>query len=277
MHVKSCLLLAMLSLAGCSQQALYTNLQEREANDMMAILLTSDIVCNKVPGAENTWSIMVDSSQFSQSVQLLNETGFPKDKFDSIGETFKKSGLVSSPTEERIRYVHALSNELAETLTHIHGVITARVHIVLPDNNIYAEKIAPASASVFISYLPQINLDDCAREIRQLVTNSIEGLSYDKVNLTLFPASNPNERLPFIANKKPNITSILGVKVSVASVESMVALLIVMLLLGAATCWGTLQLMEKYKVKTKRTRKQQPSEAVQAEQKPSADDSTGAA
>ena len=277
MRIKFCLLLAMFSLAGCSQQALYTNLQEREANDMMAILLTSDIVCNKVPGVENTWNIMVDSSQFSQSVQLLNETGFPKDKFDSIGETFKKSGLVSSPIEERIRYVHALSSELAETLTHIHGVITARVHIVLPENNIYAEKIAPASASVFISYLPQINLDDCAREIRQLVTNSIEGLSYDKVNLALFPASNPNERLPFITNKKPNITSILGVKVSVASVDSMVALLIVMLLLGAATCWGILRLMEKYNVKTKRTRKQQPSEAVQSEQKPSADDSTGAA
>lgn len=218
----SCLLLL---LAGCGQQVLYTGLPEKEANDMAAILLASSINCEKLSGAENTWNISVDESQFSQAVQLLNEAGYPKDTFSSLGDVFKKSGLVSSPTEERIRFMHALSDELAETLTHIHGVVTARVHIVLPDNDPYTDKITPSSASIFISYLPQINLEDCAKDIRQLVTNSIEGLSYDKVTLSMFPASMPNDRVPLSLNFNKPSKRILGVEVVSGSIFNLIILL----------------------------------------------------
>lgn len=228
-------LLLSLVLTGCGQQTLYTGLPEKEVNDMVAILLSNNISCDKVSGAESTWNAMVDKSQFSQAVQLLNEAGYPKDTFSSLGDAFKKSGLVSSPTEERIRFMHALSEELSETLTHIHGVVTARVHIVLPDNDPYTDKVTPSSASVFISYLPQINLDDCSRDIRQLVTNSIEGLSYDKVTLSMFPASNPNERLPLSSNTtKPVLKNVLGVNVSNSSFLNMVLLLIGCFVVGIA-------------------------------------------
>lgn len=237
----SCLLL----LAGCGQQTLYTGLPEKEVNDMVAILLVNDISCTKVAGAENTWNITIDPTQFSQGVQLLNEAGYPKDTFSSLGETFKKSGLVSSPTEERIRFMHALSDELAETITHIHGVVTARVHIVLPDNDPYTEKITPSSASIFISYLPQINLDDCTQEIRQLVTNSIEGLVYDKVNLSLFPASNPNDRLPFATTKKPTTKNIFWVKVSTASIGPFIVLLCTFFILGILIGSGVFFFLQK--------------------------------
>lgn len=233
MHRNLGWLLLSLVLTGCGQQQLYTGLPEKEVNDMVAILLSNNINCDKVAGAESTWTAMVDKSQFSQAVQLLNEAGYPKDTFASLGDTFKKSGLVSSPTEERIRFMHALSEELSETLTHIHGVVTARVHIVLPDNDPYTDKITPSSASVFISYLPQINLDDSSRDIRQLVTNSIEGLSYDKVTLSMFPASNPNERLPLSSvNVKPMLKNVLGVNVSVHSFMKMILLLVACLFVG---------------------------------------------
>ena len=253
MKKRALISLSLLSLAGCGQQILYKGLPEKEVNDMAAILLSNDIACTKIAGAENTWDLTVDKTQFSQGVQLLNEAGYPKDTFSSLGEAFKKSGLVSSPTEERIRFMHALSDELAETLTHIHGVVTARVHIVLPDNDPYTEKFTPSSASVFISYLPQINLDDCSREIRQLVTNSIEGLSYDKVNLSMFPASNPNDRLPFANAKKPNTKDIFGVKISIASVAPFFTLLGVFFVLGILSGVGVLFLLKHFK--------EQPTEA----------------
>lgn len=227
----SCLLLL---LAGCGQQVLYTGLPEKEANDMSAILLSNSVNCEKLSGAENTWNISVDKSQFSQAVQLLNEAGYPKDTFSSLGDVFKKSGLVSSPTEERIRFMHALSDELAETLTHIHGVVTARVHIVLPDNDPYTDKITPSSASVFISYLPQINLEDCSKDIRQLVTNSIEGLSYDKVTLSMFPASMPNDRVPLSLNLNKTSKRILGVEVVSGSILNLIILLGLCMGLGIA-------------------------------------------
>lgn len=227
MFLKWGISLCVLVLAGCGQQTLYTNLPEKEVNEMVAILLSNHVTCDKISGSEGLWNMVVSKEQFSEAVLLLNEAGYPRDSFSSLGEAFKKSGLVSSPLEERIRFMYALSEELSETLTHIHGVATARVHIVLPDNDPYTENITPSSASVFISYLPQIDLEDCVRDIRQLVTNSIEGLSYDKVNVSLFPASNPNERLPLssIRTEAPYKT-LLGVSVRNSSVQTFFLILI---------------------------------------------------
>ena len=249
--------LLALVLAGCGQQTLYTNLPEKEVNEMVAILLSNHVTCDKVSGSEGLWNMIVSKDEFSEAVLLLNEAGYPRDSFSSLGEAFKKSGLVSSPLEERIRFMYALSEELSETITHIHGVVTARVHIVLPDNDPYTEKITPSSASVFISYLPQINLEDCVRDIRQLITNSIEGLAYDKVNVSLFPASNPNERLPLssIRTEAP-FKTICGVSVRNSSVSSFIFMLIGVLAIGLAVGMLIPRFLKKEK-------KQEPS--VEAE------------
>ena len=63
----------------------------------------------------------------------MHNNGFPRGQFTTIGEVFKKSGMVSSPTEDRIRFMYALSQSLSETISQIDGVVTARVHIVLPE------------------------------------------------------------------------------------------------------------------------------------------------
>jgi len=184
-------LLLLLALVGCGSQALYTRLQEKEANEMIAILSQNGISSAKTPGEDETWNIQVATSEFGQAVDLLKRKGYPKDRFESIGSVFKKSGLVSSPLEERVRFMYALSEDLSETLTHIQGVVTARVHIVLPENDPYAEKITPSSAAIFITHFPNANIEASIREIKYLVTNSIEGLDYDKVTVALFPVS-PN-------------------------------------------------------------------------------------
>jgi type III secretion protein J len=76
---------------------------------MMAILLQRDIPCTKSAGKEERWVLKVAQADFSRAVDLLRAQGYPKDKFTKMGEVFQKSGLVSSPTEERIRYMYALS------------------------------------------------------------------------------------------------------------------------------------------------------------------------
>jgi type III secretion protein J len=212
-----------LLIAGCSTQPLYTNLGEREANEMLAILMMKSIGATKMPGAENAWNINVATSQFAEALSALDTAGYPKDKFASLGEVFKKSGLVSSPLEERVRFMYAMSETLSETLTHIYGVVTARVHIVLPDNSIYAEKLLPSSASVFISYLPHVNVEEFVKDIKQLVTNSIEGLSYNNVTVVLSPSSTAKERIPFegapTASSSREQKTILGLKIAEESIQ----------------------------------------------------------
>ncbi len=209
-------LAASLLLTGCAKIVLLSNLPEKEVNEMLAILLSRGIPAQKVIGTEEGyWSIDVTKEDIAQSVDVLNEYGYPHDKFESVGKVFQKSGLVSSPSEERIRFMYALSQSLAETISEIDGVLTARVHVVLQNNDPFSDVKTPASASVFVKYRRGSGVEGLASQIKRLVANSIEGLNYDKISLiyvpsdinpgttnfpikTTPPIAEPNTRLPWI-------------------------------------------------------------------------------
>lgn len=179
---------ALLTATGCAKVELYSQLDEQQANEMMAVLLAEDIQCNKLAGEETTWKVEVSQADFSKAVNRLRQKGYPKTTYTGMGDVFKKSGLVSSPTEERIRFMHALSQELSQTISQIDGVVSARVHIVLPNNNPFGDTIQPSSASVFVKHQPNANLSVQIPEITRLVVGSIEGLEYDAVSTVLFAA-----------------------------------------------------------------------------------------
>ncbi len=180
-------LLPLLLLSACKTN-LYTGLSEQDANEMIAVLIRHNLDSSKSSGDKGTWDIMVEESQLAQAVEVLKSTGYPRDSYKSIGDVFGSSGLVSSPMEERIRFIYALSQELANTLSRIDGVIDARVHIVLPENDPLAQTIEPSSASVFIKHSQESNVDEVIPQIKHLVLNSIEGLTYNNVTVVLFPS-----------------------------------------------------------------------------------------
>lgn len=204
----------VLFISGCKVE-LYSNLPEREANEMLAILLSKGIGCDKIPGKEGTWGLSVGQQEIATAVQVLQDAGYPRDKFVNIGDMFKKEGLVSSPLEERVRFVYALSQEISETLSRIDGVLTARTQIVLPENNPLSDNLQPSSASVFIKHRQDADLESSIPKIKKLVVNSIEGLAYDKVTVVLFPSE---ERMGSV--EKPPFKRVLGVKVATDSVRN---------------------------------------------------------
>jgi type III secretion protein J len=203
------LLLLPLILAGCKVE-LYSNVSEDDANTMMAVLLKNRVECDKIQAQEQSWTIRVDRSDISKALDILKAEGYPRQVFTSMGDVFKKEGLFSSPVEERIRYVYALSQDLSNTIARIDGVLAARVHIVLPENNPLSERTVPSAASVFVKYRPDCNVQAYILRIKDLVVNSIEGLTYDKVTVVLVEAQ------PDFARETEEVEtrSILGVKVA---------------------------------------------------------------
>lgn len=179
----------MLCLAGCKVD-LYTNLSEEDAVQMWAILLDHGLDGEKFVGRNGTFGLKVEESQVARAVQILKECGYPRKKFENGAVLFKKEGLISSPLEERARFLYALSQSLEETLTNIDGVQVARVHIVMPETTPFSERVAPASASVLIKHNPEANLSRLKTAIKLVITKSIEGLDYSHVTLALVPASN---------------------------------------------------------------------------------------
>jgi type III secretion protein J len=179
-------------LAGCdSETTLNSSLEERQANLVMAALLDDGIYCRKVEGEEGTWNVMIGEKDFARAANLLERRGLPKREFNGVSETFKKTGMVSSPSEERIRFMDALAQDLSRTITSIDGVVDARVHVVLPDNDPFAKKTLPSSAAVAIRARWDVDLSDRIPSIKSLVKNSIEGLQYEKISVTVFNDAPP--------------------------------------------------------------------------------------
>ena len=184
-----------LLLAGCDRETtLHSGLAERQANLVMAALLDAGIGCHKSPGEEGTWNVSVVESRFAEAVNLLKKAGLPRNDHQGIGEVFKKTGMISSPSEERIRFMDALAQDIAKTISGIEGVVDARVHIVLPENDPFARHAMPSSAAVAIRSRWDADLTDVIPSVKGLVKNAIEGLQYEKIMVTVFRDSPPKKR-----------------------------------------------------------------------------------
>ncbi|MDR0727587.1 MAG: type III secretion inner membrane ring lipoprotein SctJ [Puniceicoccales bacterium] len=258
--------------SGCGKSPLYSNVSERQANEMISILRMRNMEVSKIAGAENMWTVVVANTDFSNAVEVLNLFGYPRDDFSTLGKVFQKSGLVSSPTEERARFMYAISESIAETISHITGVVTARVNIVLPTTNSFTEAVTPSSASVFILYRPGTNMEDFIRDIKNLVTNSIEGLSYDKVSVALFPSPVVND----VISEGNQVINLLGIHMTHSSIWVFLLLLLIVAVAVAAISFVGAKILYDY-MTVKRDEKERlkaaadgdkSEEASAAEEKP---------
>jgi type III secretion protein J len=179
-------LLVALLLTACEAE-LYNNLDQRQANEMVATLQQRGIPAQRMAVKGGLFTVVVDKARFADAINILKEAGLPKQEFQSMGQVFKKDGLVSSPTQERAQMIFALSQELSRTVSEIDGVLSARVHLVLPENDPLRQQLVPSSASVFIRHRSTTPVGNLVPQVKMLVANGVAGLSYDKVSVVLVP------------------------------------------------------------------------------------------
>lgn len=177
-------LAAAVLLSGCRTE-LYTTLPEQEANEMLALLLHDGLSATKLQAKDGTDTILVEDKQFAVAVDVLRARGYPRERFSTINDVFQPSGLMASPIQEQARFLWALGQELSRTVSQIDGVLTARVQVVLPDNDLLKRDPTPSSASVFVRYDDASQVAALVSQIKMLVANSVQGLTYDKVSVVL--------------------------------------------------------------------------------------------
>jgi type III secretion protein J len=194
-------LLALLLLSGCGEQEVYGKLTEASANEMIAVLSQSGVKAAKVAGEKENWSITVAPDDFARAVETLRAQGLPHETYDSLGTVFKKEGFTSTPLEERARLIYGLSQELSRTISEIDGVVQARVHLTMPEADPLSREAKPSAASVFVKYRTGFDLRSQTAAIKALVTNGIDGLTYDRVSVVMVPA----QALPTVAKDQSSI------------------------------------------------------------------------
>lgn len=179
-------------LASC-KQILYKEVAEQEANEMLEVLYSNDINAKKEYITNETVTVLVDSKDFNRAISILKRKGYPKAKFKSVGDVFAESSLIPSALEEKAKYVYAIEQSLANTISNLDGVLSSRVHIVYPERDNKNAMISHATASVFIKYNPNYDLQGITPKIKLLVSNAVNDLEYDKVSVTLFPSQEMND------------------------------------------------------------------------------------
>ncbi|MGI9490611.1 MAG: type III secretion system inner membrane ring lipoprotein SctJ [Geminicoccaceae bacterium] len=194
-----------LLLAACKVE-LHSGLDERDANEILAILLKNDISASRTAAKDKTLTVMVDEEKFAQAVDILQAHSLPREKFSDLCSVFTGEGMISSPVEDRARLICALGQELSRTISEIDGVMSARVHVVLPENDLGRTKAKPSSASVFIRHHEDAPIDKLSPQIKMLVANGIEGLVYDRVSVAMVPVISPVQ----IATSSNDYTAVAG-------------------------------------------------------------------
>jgi type III secretion protein J len=226
-----------LLLSGC-KEAIYTRLSEAEANSVLLTLIRGGIPAEKRAGEDGTFGVWVADAEIATAIELLRADAQPSEHYTNLGEVFARNGLISSPTEERIRLIYGLQQELAKTLSQIDGVLVARVHIVVPATDPFEAAAKPSSAAVFIKHRDDMNMQTMVMSVKDLVVRSVEGLAPETVSVNLFAAratATPPMSVP--------VTRFFGARVSSDSVTTLwvimaipwilVALLAVLLLHAA--------------------------------------------
>jgi type III secretion protein J len=211
----ACLGLALMLSACGAKVDLLGSIAEADANEVIAALLNAGINAEKVPGKEGMVGVRVEQAKTAQAVDTLRQLGLPRERFAGMGQVFKKDGLISSPLEERARYLYALSQDLSSTLTRIDGVLFARVHLVLPARGPADEGDTPSSAAVFIKHQREVDLEVLQPQVRRMVVNSIPDLAPERVSVVLVPSTAEGP------SPKANWVSFMGYRVEPAAAGAM--------------------------------------------------------
>jgi type III secretion protein J len=190
MSFKRALLIGLIgTLVGCSR-TVATDVSERDSTEIVVALRSQGIAATRGLTDSKKWAVSVDSSDWADANSVLLSSGLPKVEPQGYSELLKKDSMITSPSTEKAKLLWAASNELSRSLQEIDGVVSARVHLVIPDKDPFREKQRLSSASVLIKHSAEIKATDLEPAIRSFVSKSAEGLGPEAVSIT-FVAARP--------------------------------------------------------------------------------------
>jgi flagellar M-ring protein FliF len=160
---------------------LYSSLSDRDLSQVMDALHNANIDY-KVQNSSG--AILVPSSKVYDARMKLAAAGLPKSASMGFETLEKDQGFGSSQLSETVRFQHALEEELAKSVSRLANVRTARVHLAIPKQSVFARDHHDPSASVLVDLYPGRTLDDGqVAAISHLVAASVPNLSEGEVTV----------------------------------------------------------------------------------------------
>ena len=170
----------VLRMGGEEKSLLFAGVDMREAGEITQRLEQADIPY-ELRGDGS--SIFVARSRVLEARMMLSAEGLPSR--GSIGyEIFDQpDALGQTQFQQNINRLRALEGELARTIASLDGIAAARVHLVLPERQLFARETEQPSASIVLQLRRSELTPGQVRAIRNLVASATPGLSTNRVTI----------------------------------------------------------------------------------------------
>lgn len=184
------LLIATCASLGACKQEVYKGLSERDANEMLAILLKDNLNASRVSSEGGKYAVKVPKESLGAAILILSRAGFPRESHKSMDDIFPGGKWVASPVEQRARLAYGLGQDLSRTMLGIKGITWARVHVALAQSDLRGAIVTPSTASVVLRVEPSASIAEIAEQARAVVSAGVEGLDPASVRIIMSPQSN---------------------------------------------------------------------------------------
>ncbi|WP_049792552.1 flagellar basal-body MS-ring/collar protein FliF [Polymorphum gilvum] len=127
-------------------------------------------------------TIMIPKEQVARVRMRLAEEGLPTG--GSIGyEIFDRSDTLGATSfVQNINHLRAMEGELARTIRSLDRIVSARVHLVIPERQLFQRDRRPPSASIAIKTRGSLGQNEI-RAIQHLVAAAVDGLGPERVSI----------------------------------------------------------------------------------------------
>lgn len=178
--VAAALFSLVLRIGGEEKSLLFAGVEMREAAEITQRLEQADIPY-ELRGDGS--SIFVARSRVPEARMMLSAEGLPSR--GSIGyEIFDQpDALGQTQFQQNINRLRALEGELARTIASLDGIASARVHLVLPERQLFQRETEQPSASIVLGLRRDQLTPGQVRAIRNLVASATPGLATNRITI----------------------------------------------------------------------------------------------
>ena len=178
--------------AGC-RAAVLSELDERQANEVVVALDAARIAAHKermASGGHDAFVVEVPSAEATAALRVLQAKHLPRSEPSGLEALDAQAGLVATPAEEQARWAAATAGELTRSLLRLPGVVDARVHLT-PAASPRQLDDAPEAPKVGVLLLREASAPPTdERAIKALVAAAVPALAQERVTVVQLQARN---------------------------------------------------------------------------------------
>lgn len=185
--------LLLLLLTACARTELLQGLEERQANEVVAVLLHHNIQAEKRSQGKAGFTVRVAADDLAEAIDIVQMKGLPSQPRTQIAALFPPDSMVSTPLAERARLLSAIEQRLEESLSTLQGVQSARVHVSYDggaaDASLQQRRAPSMHVAAVLAHSPEADPTTLQVMSKRFLRNAFVDVAYDNVSVVLTQAT----------------------------------------------------------------------------------------